>query len=157
MKRQPKAAHVPIVCIPTSIAGGEYSAFAGATNDKDGRKYSFSGPNVFPPSPVTLDPNLTKTTAGQIWLSTEVKVVDHCVETLCSLQSDDTADDEARQGLIKLIRGLLRWKNDGSDVEARLKCQLGVIDAMSLCSRGIPLGASQGIGHQLEPAGVGHC
>ncbi|KAK8091876.1 hypothetical protein PG997_002237 [Apiospora hydei] len=153
-----KPARVPVVCIPTSLSGGEYSAFAGATKDADGRKYSFSGPAMSPPALVILDPSLVMSTPAHVWLSTGVKAVDHCVETLCSLKSDDAADADARHGLARLVPGLLRCAkdNDGKDEDARLVCQLGAIDAMSAATRDVPLGASHGIGHQLGPAGVSH-
>ncbi|KAK8123680.1 hypothetical protein PG999_003598 [Apiospora kogelbergensis] len=156
--RNIKPSRIPVVCIPTSLSGGEYSAFAGATKDDDGRKYSFSGPAMSPPSLVILDPTLVQCTPARVWLSTGVKAVDHCVETLCSLKSDDAADADARHGLTRLVPGLLRCAKDkeGTDEDARLVCQLGAIDAMSAATRGVPLGASHGIGHQLGPAGVSH-
>ncbi|KAH8201316.1 hypothetical protein TruAng_004484 [Truncatella angustata] len=150
-------AQIPLVCIPTSLSGGEYSATAGATNDTTGRKWSFSAQaGIRCPALVILDPQLSTSTPEHIWLSTGVKAVDHCIETLCSLQSDGHADEDAWNGLKKLIPGLLGCKNDKGDLKKRLDCQLGVIDAMSACSRGVPLGASHGIGHQLGPVGVGH-
>ncbi|KAI8966805.1 putative Fe-containing alcohol dehydrogenase [Daldinia sp. FL1419] len=146
---------VPVVCIPTSLSGGEYSSFAGATNDETGQKHAFSGA-IQGPALAILDPELTTTTPDKVWLSTGIKAVDHCVETLCSLKSDREADRDARQGLSRLIPGLIKSKQNRKDLEARLQCQLGARDAMSACSRGVPLGASHGIGHQLGPAGVGH-
>ncbi|KAI4870836.1 putative Fe-containing alcohol dehydrogenase [Hypoxylon rubiginosum] len=150
-----KPSKVPVVCIPTSLSGGEYSATGGATNDETGRKHSFSGA-LQGPALVILDPELTTTTPDRIWLSTGVKAVDHCVEALCSLKSNDAADEDARRGLAKLIPGLIKSKQNPKDLEARLQCQLGARDAMSASTRGVPLGASHGIGHQLGPAGVGH-
>lgn len=137
-----KSSEVPVVCIPTSLSGGEYSAFAGATNDETGQKYSFSGA-MRGPALVILDPKLTTTTPARVWLSTGIKAVDHCIETLCSLQSDDAADKDARHGLANLIPGLISSKQNPQDLEARLKCQLGARDAMSACTRGVPLGASR--------------
>ncbi|CAJ2506244.1 Uu.00g003740.m01.CDS01 [Anthostomella pinea] len=119
---------IPVICIPTSLSGGEYSAFAGATNERDGRKYSFSGGGM----------------RGPALLGTGIMAVDHCVETLCSLGSDDAADADARRGLARLVPALLRCREDAGDLEARLQCMLGAKDAMSAS------------GHQLGPAGVGH-
>ncbi|KAI0138757.1 putative Fe-containing alcohol dehydrogenase [Hypoxylon sp. NC0597] len=150
-----KPSKVPVACIPTTLSGGEYSSFAGATNDKTGQKHSFSEA-LQGPALVILDPQLTTTTPDRVWLSTGIKAVDHCVETLCSLESDDAADEDARNGLAKLIPGLIKSKQNPKDLEARLQCQLGARDAMSACTRGVPLGASHGIGHQLGPAGVSH-
>ncbi|KAI1212336.1 putative Fe-containing alcohol dehydrogenase [Annulohypoxylon truncatum] len=150
-----KPSKVPVVCIPTSLSGGEYSAFAGATNDETGQKHSFSG-TLKCPALVILDPQLATTTPDRVWLSTGIKAVDHCVETLCSLKSNDVADRDARSGLAKLIPGLIKTKQDPKDLDARLETQLGARDAMSAVTRGVPLGASHGIGHQLGPAGVSH-
>ncbi|KAI1464709.1 putative Fe-containing alcohol dehydrogenase [Daldinia caldariorum] len=153
-----KRSKVPVVCIPTSLSGGEYSSFAGATNDETGQKHSFSE-GLQGPALVILDPELATTTPEKVWLSTGIKAVDHCVETLCSLKSDDAADRDARSGLARLIPGLIKSKQNPKDTEARLECQLGARDAMSAAARGVPLGASptlDGIGHQLGPAGVGH-
>ncbi|KAI0887111.1 putative Fe-containing alcohol dehydrogenase [Annulohypoxylon maeteangense] len=150
-----KPSKVPVVCIPTSLSGGEYSAFAGATNDETGQKHTFSGA-LKSPALVILDPELATTTPEKVWLSTGIKAVDHCVETLCSLKSDDAADRDARHGLAKLIPGLIKTKQNPNNLEARLETQLGARDAMSAATRGVPVGASHGIGHQLGPAGVSH-
>ncbi|KAI1187423.1 putative Fe-containing alcohol dehydrogenase [Nemania serpens] len=147
---------IPVICIPTTLSGGEYSSFAGATNDADGRKYSFSGPQMAGPALVILDPELATTTPDSVWLSSGVRAIDHCVETLCSLQSNEDADGTARLGLKRLIPGLLRCKENPADIDARLQCFLGGRDAMGAATSGVPLGASHGIGHQLGPAGVGH-
>lgn len=103
-----------------------------------------------------LDPELATTTPGSVWLSSGVRALDHCVETLCSLLSNEDADESARLGLKRLIPGLLRCKENPTDIDARLQCFLGGRDAMVAASSGVPLGASHGIGHQLGPAGVGH-
>jgi len=109
---------------------------------------------------IILDPELTSTTPDLIWLSTGIRAVDHCVETLCALcggNGTDTYDAMARHALGLLVPGLLRCKRDAKDLEARLQCQLGSVDAMAACANGnIQLGASHGIGHQLGPLGVGH-
>ncbi|KIW09423.1 hypothetical protein, variant [Verruconis gallopava] len=151
-----KKATVPVVCVPTTLSGGEYQALAGGTNDETHVKHGFNhGTN--PPALVVLDAALTTTTPDKFWLSTGVRAVDHCVETICSLAKDKKGGEEAaEQGLKKLVPGLLRSKVDKNDLEARHQCQLGVIDAMSAVKSGVELGASHGIGHQLGPLGVGH-
>jgi alcohol dehydrogenase class IV len=105
---------------------------------------------------VILDAALTTTTPDKYWLSTGVRAVDHCVETLCSLHSHREGDEAAEKGLKQLVPGLLASKESKQDLEARHKCQLGVIDAMAAVKSGVDLGASHGIGHQLGPLGVGH-
>ncbi|KAM0396885.1 hypothetical protein ACHAQC_004407 [Fusarium culmorum] len=145
---------IPLICIPTSLSGGEYQAIAGATDEESKAKHTFE-PKVDPDF-VIQDPQLTTTTPKKIWLSTGIRAVDHCVETLCSLQSNKYGDEAATRGLEQLIPGLLRCKHDPQDLDARHLCQTGVVEAMHAVSTGVPLGASHAIGHQLGPLGVGH-
>ncbi|KAK5090924.1 hypothetical protein LTR05_001102 [Lithohypha guttulata] len=147
---------VRVVSIPTTLSGGEYQNLAGVTrSDGSGQKCPFYPP-VRNPSLVLLDPDLTTTTPSKVWLSTGVRAIDHCVETLCSLQSNVQADEAAERGLRRLVSSLLRTKGHGHDLEARFESQMGVIEAMFAVSSGVPLGASHAIGHQLGPLGVGH-
>ncbi|KAF3011588.1 hypothetical protein E8E15_000701 [Penicillium rubens] len=136
-----EAPTLPIISVPTSLSAGEYSNFAGGTEDHSKRKYSFQPP-IRGPELVILDPWLAKTTPGSIWLSTGTTT---------------KSDKLALNALGLLVPGLLRCKRDRSDREAHLQCQLGSVDAMAACTSGsIELGASHGIGHQLGPLGVGH-
>ena len=111
------------------------------------------GPPLRGPQLVALDPELAKTTPDSIWLSTGVRAVDHCVETLCSIQNPDaTVDEIALTALNHLVPGLLLCKKDRTDGDAYLKCQLGSAETMEACSKGsYVLGASHGIGHQVTP------
>lgn len=144
------------IAIPTSLSGGEYQALAGVTRDDGSHLKQPFYPPPRNPSLVVLDPELTKTTPERIWLSTGVRAVDHCVETLCSLLSNENGDVDAEKGLLKLVPSLIRTHRDPGDLDARFESQRGVIEAMSAVSSGVPLGASHGIGHQLGPLGVGH-
>ncbi|KAH1769108.1 hypothetical protein KXX62_002722 [Aspergillus fumigatus] len=151
---------IPIISIPTSLSTGEYSDFAGATDDTTRRKHSFQAPTRGPQL-VILDPDLATTTPPSIWLSTGIRAVDHCVETLCATTGkSETTDAHAMHALELLVPGLLRCRHDpaGHDRDARLQCQRGAVNAMATLTGGssVELGASHGIGHQLGPLGVGH-
>jgi alcohol dehydrogenase class IV len=150
-------ATIPIISIPTSLSGGEYSNLGGGTHPKTHQKHPFID-GACGPSLVILSPELTSTTPDAIWLSTGVRAVDHCVEGLCSLENTTPASDATCEaGLQRLVPGLLRCKRDAGDLDARLECQLGVVEAVkAVFQHGVPLGASHGIGHQLGPLGVGH-
>lgn len=140
---------VRVVSIPTTLSGGEYQALAGVTrSDGSGQKCPFYPP-LRNPSLVVLDPDLTTTTPAKFWLSTGVRAIDHCVETLCSLQSNAQGDEAAERGLRQLLPSLLRTKRDAHDLDARVESQRGVIHAMSAVGSGVPLGGSHAIGHQL--------
>lgn len=137
--KEPNPPVIPVISVPTSLSGGEYQSIAGGTYDKTNEKRLFQPP-AKNPAIVVLDPELTTTTPEWVWLSTGIRSVDHCVETLCSLLSTPQGDTAARSGLRALIPALLRCKHDPEDLEARLQCQMGVIDAMSAVSSGVPLG-----------------
>lgn len=148
---------IPLIHIPTSLSGGEYQAIAGGTESeaRGGAKRTFLCEKVNPEL-VIQDPELCLTTPAWVWLSTGIRSVDHCVETLCSLLSNDLGDAAAAAGLPKLIAGLLESKANPTSLMARHLCQEGVASAMFAVSTGVPLGASHAIGHQLGPLGVGH-
>ncbi|RDL37891.1 Dehydroquinate synthase-like protein [Venustampulla echinocandica] len=148
---------MPVINIPTSLSGGEYSAFAGATNTRNHHKASFSHPTMGADI-IILDPALSTTTPRGIWLSTGIRGVDHCVEGLCSLQPTVTEETEKRfsKGLKLLAPNLLLTAKDWEAEEPRLQEHLGVVEAMGALGLGVPMGGSHGIGHQLGPLGVGH-
>lgn len=77
---------------------------------------------------------------------------------MCSIiGTSEASERDCAAGLKLLVPGLLRCKRDKGDLEARLSCQMGVIEAVkAVFFHHIPLGASHGIGHQLGPLGVGH-
>jgi alcohol dehydrogenase class IV len=149
------APRIPLIHIPTSLSGGEYQALAGGTESKGHSKKLWTCEKVNPEL-VIQDPELCLTTPSWVWLSTGIRSVDHCVETLCSLQSNEEADALAKLGLQQLVTGLLESKKNPESLQARHLCQQGVVSAMYAVSTGVPLGASHAIGHQLGPLGVGH-
>lgn len=129
---------IPIISIPTSLSTGEYSDFAGATDDTTRRKHSFQAPTRGPQL-VILDPDLATTTPPSIWLSTGIRAVDHCVETLCATTGkSETTDAHAMHALELLVPGLLRCRHDpaGHDRDARLQCQRGAVNAMATLTGG---------------------
>lgn len=148
-------AKIPVICIPTSLSAGEYTPNAGATNDETHHKNSFQHVSMGPRL-IILDPGLSRTTPERIWLSTGIRAVDHCVEAICSLKPTPEGDETAERGLRKLLPGLLRTKESPDEIEPRLQCQLGAVDAIGAALLKVPMGASHGIGHQLGPLGVGH-
>ena len=105
---------------------------------------------------IILDPELCVLTPEFYWLSTGVRSLDHCVETLCSLEATATSDQDAEKGLRILVPSLLKCKTNPKDIEARHQCHMAVLLAMKSIRAGIPMGGSHAIGHQLGPMGVPH-
>ncbi|KIX98588.1 uncharacterized protein Z520_05889 [Fonsecaea multimorphosa CBS 102226] len=143
------------IAVPTSLSGGEYTSYAGATNDETKTKVLFTPP-VQNPSIVVLDPEVAATTPSRLFLGTGIRAVDHCVETACSLQSNEKGDQAAIQGLKMLVPALLQYKRDPRNLSAVHEAQLGAAEAVKTSLCGVQKGASHAIGHQLGPLGVPH-
>ena len=144
------------VSVPTTIAGGEFSASAGVTNTATRFKESFRHRLTIPHA-VILDPAITLHTPEWLFLSTGIRAVDHCVEGICSREAHPYADAQALKGLSMLASGLPRVKADPHDLDARMDCQIGTWLSTGALTSGVPMGASHGIGYILGSAhGVPH-
>jgi maleylacetate reductase len=144
------------ISVPTTIAGGEFSAIAGVTNLRTKVKEMLRHDLVMPRAAI-LDPAVTVHTPQWLWLSTGIRAVDHAVEDLCSVNSQPMSDGASLHALRLLGAGLRAVKADPSDVASRLDCQLGAWMSMVGTQTGVSKGASHGIGHVLGgTAGVPH-
>jgi maleylacetate reductase len=144
------------ISVPTTIAGGEFSAIAGVTNTgthvKEMLRHELAMPRA-----VILDPAITVHTPEWLFLSTGIRAVDHCVEGICSREAHPYADAQALHGLSMLANGLPRVKADAGDLDARMDCQIGTWLSTGPLTSGVPMGASHGIGYVLGAAyGVPH-
>jgi maleylacetate reductase len=136
------------ISVPTTIAGGEFSAMAGVTEERSKVKEMLRHDLVMPRAAI-LDPAVTVHTPEWLWLSTGIRAVDHCVEGLCSREAHPFADAQAVKGLSMLTQALPRVKADPRDLDARMDCQIGTWLSMGPLSSGVPMGASHGIGYVL--------
>jgi maleylacetate reductase len=136
------------ISVPTTIAGGEFSAIAGVTNARTKVKEMLRHELVMPRAAI-LDPALTVHTPEWLFLSTGIRAVDHCVEGLCSREAHPYADAQAMKGLSMLAQALPRVKANPGDLDARMDCQIGTWLSMAPLSAGVPMGASHGIGYVL--------
>src|ERR1700687_5046591 len=136
------------ISVPTTIAGGEFSAAAGVTNASTKVKEMLRHALTIPRA-VILDPAITVRTPEWLFLSTGIRAVDHCVEGLCSREAHPYADAQAAKGLSMLAQALPRVKEDPRDIEGRMDCQIGPWLSRGALSAGVPMGASHGIGYVL--------
>ena len=143
-----KAPTVRQISVPTTIAGGEFSAMAGVTNVRSKVKELLRHDLVMPRAAI-LDPAITVHTPEWLFLSTGIRALDHCVEGLCSREAHPYADAQAVRGLSMLAQALPRVKADPGDLNARMDCQIGTWLSMAPLSSGVPMGASHGIGYVL--------
>jgi maleylacetate reductase len=136
------------VSVPTTLSGGELNSLAGATDEALRRKHGFQQ-RALVPSCIILDSQLSLHTPDWLWISTGVRAVDHCVETLASERSNAFSDGMADAGLRLLAENLPKVNADRGDLEARLNCQIGALLSMIPLVSGVPMGASHAIGHLL--------
>ncbi|KAB5585302.1 putative Fe-containing alcohol dehydrogenase [Coniochaeta sp. 2T2.1] len=154
-----KPGSIPLIIASTTLSAGEFNIFgAGATDERTKHKQLFSDPGT--PDylrVIALDPELTLTTPERVWLSTGLRAVDHCVESVCSSKPNEGGTEAALRGLGRLVPSLLKTKRAGTDKGARLDSMLGAMESMRpFVVHGVPVGASHGIGHQIGPFGVPH-
>jgi alcohol dehydrogenase class IV len=140
--------NLPLVCVPTTLSGGEFSALAGMTDERTRHKDGILHPDMAPAA-IVLDPGVTLYTPQWLWLSTGIRSVDHATETLASGKSDPYSDGMAESALRLLAEGLRRVRQDPSDLQARLLCQVGTWQSKIPSASGVPMGASHAIGHVL--------
>ena len=136
------------ISVPTTIAGGEFTANAGVTNERTKVKEALRH-RLAMPRAVILDPSIGLHTPEWLWLSTGIRAVDHCVEGICSREAHPYADAQALKGLALLASALPRVKADGRDLDARMDCQIGTWLSTGPLASGVPMGASHGIGYVL--------
>ena len=95
---------IRVVCVPTTLSGGEFNPRSGATDERTRHKQGYGHPAMVPVA-IILDPALAVHTPEWVWLSTGVRAVDHTVETLASHRSNDYADGLADSALRLLVEG----------------------------------------------------
>jgi len=146
---------IPVVCVPTTLSGGEFNTLSGAYDEAAGRKDGYQHPGMAPRA-IILDPDMARHTPERLWLATGMRAVDHAIETLVSPYSNAFYDGLAESGLRLLVEALPRLKRDAGDREARLLSQIGAWQAIVPLVGGVPMGASHAIGHALGAFGISH-
>jgi alcohol dehydrogenase class IV len=139
---------IPVVIVPTTLSGGEFNPLSGATCKKINVKQAYFHPAMTPRA-IVLDPAVTVHTPEWIWFSTGVRSLDHCFETIGSLNSNHYWDGMAMNGLRLLSQGLTAVKANAQDLSARQACQEGAWCSMVAIVSGLPMGISHAVGHAL--------
>lgn len=155
-----------LVAVPTSLSASEWNSVSSATNGK-GKKQHFGSWDEGQPDLILLDPELASTSPEDLWLSSGVRCIDHCVELMCnplsSKEGYEGVNLHAEKGLECMITGLSEYKKaktksqhtpSDEDHELLLKgiseCQYGSREALTgLLIWRVPMGPSHAIGHQV--------
>lgn len=151
---------LPHIAIPTTLSGGEFTFSASMKHEESRSKQLFIYYNLAPRF-VILDPEVTLDTPPELWLSSGVKAIDHCMETLYSTDRQPVSDAMAESGLATLVKYLPSSVGEPGDLEIRSRCQTGAWLAI-FGIMNVRLGLSHAIGHQVGarwgvPHGITSC
>ena len=155
----PQAA-MPQIAVSTTLSAGEFTPFAGITDEETRVKGLRSDPRICPRT-VVLDPQVTLATPRQLWAATGVKAMDHAIEALWSVNPQPVSDALAMEAIRKLCRYLPASIAEPDDLEARGECQVAAwMSIFGMANVGVRL--SHVLGHQIGarwdvPHGVTSC
>lgn len=146
----------PVLTVPTTLSGAEFSGIAGVLDSARGVKNVHHDAALLP-EVIILDPAATATAPDWLVLSSGIRAVDHCIETVLSVAANPYADAAALHGLKLLIEGLPKLRAGKAGSAERLDLQFAMWLAMTGPSIGVPMGASHAIGRALGGAfGIPH-
>jgi alcohol dehydrogenase class IV len=152
-----------LILVPTSLSASEWNNTSSATNPKTHKKQHFNSENAAPDL-ILLDPEVAATSPRKLWLSSGMRAVDHCVETMVNEKCTKDVFRHMEDALATLLVGLKEYKEGESKgdhtelLDGISQCQLGSRNAMmGLLLWKTPMGLSHAIGHQLgSVCGVMH-
>lgn len=155
-----KGETLPQVVVSTTLSAGEFTNITGITDTVDLVKNLYID-NALTARLVIHDAELVQHTPRDLWASTGMRAVDHCVEALCSTSKQPMTDALCADGLRRLVTYLPISAADPSDLHAASQCQMGAWQSIFGLTN-VTLGLSHGIGHQLGarngvPHGVTSC
>lgn len=151
-----KSPTLPYISIPTTLSAGEFTNYAGVTDEAAQRKELYwhgeAAPDV-----VILDAAMTVATPPRLWFGTGIRAVDHAVETWCSVNATPLVEATALHALRLLPAALRACQADPTALGPRLDALIGAWLSVQGVATGVDLGASHGIGHMLGgTAGMPH-
>ncbi|QSE90787.1 iron-containing alcohol dehydrogenase [Rhodococcus pseudokoreensis] len=141
------APELPVICVPTTLSGGEYNHRHGVTWPDVGKRGI--GHELSAPWAVIQDPYLAAFTPDWAWHSTGMRAVDHAVEGLVSPWTNNYWRTSGVAGLAALTDGLRAVAADTRDTAGRELSQLGAWQVITPLLNGVPFGLSHAIGHSL--------
>lgn len=152
-----------LILVPTSLSASEWNNTSSATNPQTHKKQHFTSPGAAPDL-ILLDPEVAATSPRKLWLSSGMRAVDHCVETMVNEKCTKEVFSHMQGALDTLLKGLKEYKDGEAShdrdelLDGISTCQLGSRDAMmGFLLWKTPMGLSHAIGHQLgSVCGVMH-
>lgn len=105
--------YLPIVALPTTLSGSEFSHYFGVTETSGTMKFKRSyAVRDTAPRVVIIDPELIRGTPRTLLLSSAIKGIDHAVEGMRLVDTDHPHAVLAASGVRRFLRVLNRWPSD---------------------------------------------
>jgi len=149
------------IAIPTTLSAGEFTAFAGITDEKTKIKGGVGDPRLQART-IILDPELAIETPGWLWACTAIRALDHAVESSYSVRHQIYTDTLASKAIELITSSLLpSMQTSGAEELAhRNRCQLAAWFSIAGAANG--MGPSHALGHQIGarwdvPHGITSC
>jgi maleylacetate reductase len=131
---------LPMVSIPTTYAGAEWTPFFGVRNPETRTKDAGFDARV---EGIVYEPELTLEMPPQVTAGTALNALTHCAEALYVPDRSDESDDHALHGAALIARHLPAVLADGHDLEARKGLLEGSMHG------GAALRVGMGLGHAM--------
>src|ERR1700733_12147426 len=134
---------LPIVSIPTSYSGAEWTQGFGMRDSQAGVKRGGGGARTVA---IVYEPSLTLGLPAAESAGTAMNALAHCAEALYTPGRSEETDQEALAGAPLISEWLPRVVQNGDDLEARGQLLAGAMHA------GAALRAGMGLGHAMAQA-----
>jgi maleylacetate reductase len=138
------ATGLPLVSIPTTYSGAEWTSGFGVRDEERGLKIGGGGAR---PVGIVYDPELTRGLPEGECGGTALNALAHCAEALYVAGRNPESDAEALAGARLIASSLPRVLADGSDFDARRELLEGAMHAGAALA-----GAGLGLGHAMAQA-----
>jgi maleylacetate reductase len=134
------ATGLPMISIPTTYAGAEWTPFFGVRNEQTRTKDAGFDARV---EGIVYEPKLTLQMPAQVTAGTALNALTHCAEALYVPGRTDESDEHALQGAGLIARHLPAVLDDGQDLDARRGLLEGAMHG------GAALRVGMGLGHAM--------
>jgi maleylacetate reductase len=131
---------LPIVSVPTTYAGAEWTPFFGVRNEQTRTKDAGFDARV---EGIVYEPRLTLRMPPPVTAGTALNALTHCAEALYVPGRNEESDEHALLGAALIARHLPAVLDDGSDLEARTGLLEGAMHG------GAALRVGMGLGHAM--------
>ena len=135
---------LPVVCVPTTYSGAEWTPSFGVRDEQRRVKGGGGGARI---AGIVYEPELTLSLPRAESGGTALNALAHCAEALYVEGRNDEADREALAGAGAIARALPRVLADGRDLEWRRALLEGAMHAGAALA-----GAGLGLGHAMAQA-----